>query len=293
MEYGVFSDESRYDQGRFRSIAAVSLPAVDVPLLSSRLFESLQVFGLPELKWSRLGDRNYTVRCAIAFIDHLLAALADGLRSDVIVWDTEDERHQVENRDDIANYERMYFHLHRALILRRGQGTRWHLRPDEQVQIDWRTITSCLTSRGTWRPDARHPAAKCRFGEFVPTILTFRQVDSQATPLSQLADLLAGMAAYTRSRPAAMLTLLDRAGGRAVTGTQDDEALSKRDGGRFRVISHLYQGCRSRSVGVSLRSHGYLCTPDPKQPINFWHYQPQHPADKAPVAPSLQIGALS
>ena len=297
MEYGVFSDESRYDQGRFRSIAAVSLPAAAVSTLSARLAETLEASGLPELKWSRLGDRAYTVRCAIAFGDHLLAALADGLRADVLIWDTEDARHQVANRDDIANYERMYFHLHRALIRRRGRNTRWHLRPDEQVQIDWETLASCLTSRGTWRPDARQQAASHRFGALMPTIRTFRQVDSQATPLSQLADLLAGMAAYTRSRPSAVLAQLDgeRVSGAAADADigEDGAILSKRDKGRFRVISYLYQGCRSRHVGVSLRSHGYLRTPDPKHPINFWHYQPQHPADKAPVAPPAKTGALA
>ena len=183
MEYAVFADERRYDHGRFRSIAAVSLPAGTVVDLSTRLAGALAAAGVPELKWSGLGARAAVVRCATAFVDLLLEEIPNGLRADVLIWDTEDARHRVPNRDDIANYER------------------------------------ALT----------------------PAIRTFRQVDSEATPLSQLADLLAGMAAYTRSRPAA---------------------------------------------------HGYLRTADPKQPINFWHYQPQHPADKAPVAPCLQTGAL-
>ncbi len=149
MEYAVFADERRYDHGRFRSIAAVSLPAGTVVDLSTRLAGALATAGVTELKWSGLGARAAVVRCATAFVHLLLEEIPNGLRADV--------------------------------------------------------------------------------------------VDSEATPLSQLADLLAGMAAYTRSRPAA---------------------------------------------------NGYLRTADPKQPINFWHYQPQHPADKAPVAPCLQTGAL-
>jgi hypothetical protein len=294
MEYAVFSDESRYDHGRFRSIAAVSLPAGAVVELSARLADALDAADLSELKWSNLGARAAVVRCAIAFVDHLLAEIPNGLRADVLIWDTEDARHQVPNRDDIANYERMYFHLHRALIRRRGRNTRWHLRPDEQEQIDWETLASCLTSRGTWRIDPRRPDASHRFAALMPAIRTFRQVDSEATPLSQLADLLAGMAAYTRRRRSAMLMQLGdprRTG--APRETEDGEALSRRDKGRFRVITHLYRGCRSRRIDVSLHAHGYLCTADPKQPINFWHYQPQHPADKAPVAPSRQTGALA
>ena len=279
MEYGVFSDESRYDRGRFRSIAAVSLPAGLVPQLTEQLTLSLREYGISELKWTRLGDRNYTVECAIAFVDHMLSGLAEGLRVDVLIWDTEDKRHRVENRDDIANYERMYFHLHRALIRRRGQDSIWHLRPDEQVQINWKTLASCLTSRGTWIPHGQQSAASFRFGILVPTISTFRQVDSRATPLSQLADLIAGMAAYTRSRPSVVHQQLE-----PEVGNEFKEFMSKRDKVRFRVISHLYNGCRLRRVGLSLRSHGYLCTSDPIQPVNFWHYQPQHSSDKAPVA---------
>ena len=235
MEYAVFADERRYDHGRFRSIAAVSLPAGTVVDLSTRLAGALAAAGVPELKWSSLGARAAVVRCATAFVDLLLEEIPNGLRADVLIWDTEDARHRVPNRDDIANYER------------------------------------ALT----------------------PAIRTFRQVDSETTPLSQLADLLAGMAAYTRSRPAAMLTQF---GDPRATGdrreAEDGNALSKRDKGRFSVISHLYHGCRSRRIAISLRAHGYLRTADPKQPINFWHYQPQHPADKAPVAPCLQTGAL-
>ena len=289
--YGVFSDESRYDQGRFRSIAAVSMPVAAVPRLTARLAQTLRGSGLQELKWNRLGDRGPGVACAIAFVDHLLAELANGVRADVLIWDTEDARHRVANRDDIANYERMYFHLHRALIRRRGRNTVWHLRPDEQVQIDWETLESCLTSRGTWRTDRGQPAASRRFGALMPAIRTFRQVDSEATPLSQMADLLAGMAAYTRSRPSAVLRQLDDPHGAGLrAGDEHGDLLGKRDKRRFRVILHLYQGCAARRIGVSLRSHGYLRTDDPAQPINFWHYRPQHPADKAPVAAPRSIG---
>ena len=232
MEYAVFADERRYDHGRFRSIAAVSLPAGTVVDLSTRLAGALAAAGVPELKWSGLGARAAVVRCATAFVDLLLEEIPNGLRADVLIWDTEDARHRVPNRDDIANYER------------------------------------ALT----------------------PAIRTFRQVDSEATPLSQLADLLAGMAAYTRSRPAAMLTQF---GDPRATGdrreAEDGNALSKRDKGRF---SHLPSVPAADRAASPCCAHGYLRTADPKQPINFWHYQPQHPADKAPVAPCLQTGAL-
>ena len=198
MDYAVFSDESRHTEGRYRSLAAVSVPAGEVVALTKRLHDALQLDSYGEFKWknvrrSRLRDR------AIAAIDVLLAYIAAGVRADVLTWDTHDRRHDVPDRDDVANYERMFFHLHRVLMERRGAQSRWHIRPDEQANIDWDTISQCLTSAGTWRTGRNIATLSAEFRQFVPSVLTFREVNSAQTPLCQLADLLAGMAAYTRT----------------------------------------------------------------------------------------------
>ena len=81
IEYAAFSDESRHTEGRYRSIAAVSLPAKLVVSLSDRFKELLQLGRRRELKWGRVGERRptYDADRAIAAIDFLLTQIANGM----------------------------------------------------------------------------------------------------------------------------------------------------------------------------------------------------------------------
>ena len=283
MDYAVFSDESRHTEGRYRSLAAVSVPAGAVVALTERLQHALQLDSYGELKWKNI-RRGRKRNRAIAAVDVLIAHVATGVRVDVLTWDTQDSRHDVPNRDDVANYERMFFHLHRVLMQRRGAQSRWHIRPDEQVNIDWDTIAQCLTSRGTWRTGRNLATLSAEFRHFVPSVLTFREVNSAETPLCQLADLLAGMAAYTRTNAHVVRRQIDEPKEQKSLFGNDDQATPGRaDRHRFRVIWHLYGKCRALKLGVSLRELGYLRTHSPAMPINFWHYEPQHHRDRAPT----------
>lgn len=292
MEYVVFSDESRHTEGRFRSIAAVSLPYISknqYRAISAELGSTLEYLDKGELKWGnvgRSGSRN--VKRAKRAIDFVLLNLSRGLRLDVLIWDTDDSRHSVDGRDDVANYSRMYFHLHSNLIERWGRKSYWHLRPDTLSTIDWNIIHECLNSRGTWRQHTEPVQGLFEDAlQIAPHVLTFKEVDSAEAPFVQLADLFAGMAAYTRTKPQIIRALLAKEKGQQELFSDDvyipADLPTKRDRGRFQVISHLNQRCKRASLGVSLGQHGYLLTPDPENPINFWHYQPQHPDDKAPT----------
>ena len=281
MVYASFADESRHSHGRYRSIAAVSLPADSVVEISEQMAKILDIPRRKEIKWSGVGDLRGKgdVRRAIAVMDFLLEHVTQGVRADVLTWDTEDERHDIPDRDDVANYERMFFHLHHALIHRRGLDSHWHLRPDEIMTIDWSTIRKCLDSKGS--------LIRSIFDDFplvFPAVLTFDTVDSVDTPLCQLADLLAGMAAYTRTKYQVMKKMIHAEPGQCDLFEQPEQTVpTRRDRYRFQVIEHFYQECRLRKLGVSLRECGYLRTRQPKNPVNFWHYVPQHGMDKAPT----------
>ena len=286
-----FSDESRHTQGRFRSIATISLPASPpcfVVDLSDELAVALECSRKGELKWRHVGrSGKKNVPRAKAAIDFLLSHLSDGVRLDAVIWDTDDSRHDVEARDDVANYERMFFHLHRALMGRRESASRWHVRPDRLSTSDWITIRNCLDSGGAWRRDQAQRHLDEEFRWIAPRVATWREADSASTPFVQLADLMAGMAAYTCTKagvvkellaeePTDQMDLLPR-------NVPESPAATRTDEGRLQVVSHLYQECRDRSLGVSLRSNGYLRTYDGRRPVNFWHYEPQHPQDRAPT----------
>lgn len=155
-KFGAFSDESSHTEGRYRSIAAISLPVNTFMAVSNRLSEAIARAPLTEFKWGELRGVK-RVRCAEAFIDITIdAVLTHDMRVDVLTWDTHDYRHQVPNRDDRLNYERMFFFLHRHAVRCHGQHGEWHLRPDQLIHVDWDRVRRCLDSSGTWahkKPD--------------------------------------------------------------------------------------------------------------------------------------------
>lgn len=104
--------------------------------------------------------------------------------------------------------------------------------------------------------------------------------------MCQLADLFSGMAAYTRSKSELMRVMLEKANNTESLFPELEQDLPKpstNDKERFFVIQYFYKKCRSKKLGISLKSEGFLRTYDPANPINFWHYIPQHENDKAPT----------
>ncbi|MEX2281230.1 MAG: hypothetical protein WEE89_01955 [Gemmatimonadota bacterium] len=282
--YYAISDESQITASRFRSIASVSLPVSVAASFNDRASECLEKSRVSEFKWHELKSAKRRF-CAMRLIDRVLDDLLaiDG-RIDVVVWDTQDSRHSVEHRDDDKNFERMYFHLHKTLMLRRPLEAEWHLRPDERFGIDWRTLQECLHSVGSWRKYYEQTLLAEEFSVAQFHVKSLKQVSSCDLPLCQVADLFAGMAAYTRTH-----------GGMAVwwqhcqagQGELIDEATARRvssaDRERLPVICYFNERCKEKRLGVSLATHGYLFTPSPANPLNFWHYMPQHSSDQAPA----------
>ncbi|OYW04890.1 MAG: hypothetical protein B7X11_02445, partial [Acidobacteria bacterium 37-65-4] len=126
-----FSDESQHNQGRFRSVALLSMALSDARSWHTALRGLLDESGVAEFKWSRLGGarERFAANKLLNFAVH--EARHRRLRADVLIWDTEDGRHKVEGRDDQANLQRMYFHLHVNVLHRRwGHESTWKLHPD-------------------------------------------------------------------------------------------------------------------------------------------------------------------
>lgn len=253
--------------------------------MSAEIAAILKDGCVDELKWHKIKGAKARI-CANAVLDWVIRkAIPRDARVDVLVWDITDSRHRIARRDDRKNFERMFFHLHKASMSKRPAGEDWHLRPDERQDIDWETIRSCLESVGGWRQYFDNPLLGENLSIANFNIASFKEVSSKATPLCQVADLFAGMGSYSRLKSFEMTTWLQQQTGQGnLFGDTVPIELSGRDKERFPLIRGFYQTCRSCTLGVSLESTGYLRTPDPSRPINFWHYVPQHGADVAPTA---------
>jgi len=277
-QFVVYSDETNWNAGRFRAVGMLSMPVAMSRVLGPKIQGTLaQAFG--EAKWSKLKSRDRAV-CALAAFDTILAYAVTGeVRVDVLCWDIQDSRHSVRGRHDTANRSRMHYHLY-SKVMERWPTGQWSLHPDRHVGIDWATLSETLTAT------ARRPGTTPRLlpVEGVPTIRELRQRDSWNAPLVQLADLFAGMVAYSREAyPLGAALRQERQGQLLLVEDNSAPHASNRDQARWSLIDEFVDLCRTRKLGVSLNTYGGLRTMAPSQPVNFWWWTSQGSYDRAPT----------
>ncbi|MFW5720686.1 MAG: DUF3800 domain-containing protein [Candidatus Dojkabacteria bacterium] len=280
MEYVIFTDESNITDSRFQSLCAFSLPKNYVSEFTTIMKQILVSSDVSEFKWQKLKTAKYYF-CAEKIIDTIFKHLKQyNIRIDTVVWDTHDSRHTVQSRDDIANYERMFFHLLTNAMKRREKGAVWDVMPDQRNGIDWGTIHSCIASIGS-RCEVDHSLFGLFFSDSHYRIRSFIEQDSSLQVPVQVADLFSGLAIFSKSSFSAYSTWKES----QVPSLFDSQEVKLTNGEKFRfkLLKKFDEKCKKEKLGVSLKTKQCLSTFNPENPINFWHYIPQHESDKAPV----------
>ena len=285
-----FSDECQFNIGRYRGIGLISVAKQDEARISRELKTLIAESNVDELKWEKLRNAKYRFAALKAASHAICMAHSRVIRVDVLLWDIMDRRHTIQGRDDIQNLQRMYYHLFRnVLVTRWPTGSTWHLFPDEHTGIDWQNMEDILDRTGSqfevetnlFTRGKLHVRLRKDFG-----ILSITPVRSDESPGVQLADLFVGLAVYSRaSYDTFELGRFrdDEGQGFLPLGDEPSIHASNADVERCRVLAKLDKACKSKKLGVSLKTYRGLRTLDPKNPINFWWYEPQHEADKAPT----------
>lgn len=290
-----FADESHWNTGRFRSLGLVTTSVAELDSLNPNLRKLLAESGVREFKWKALNGAKERF-AAQKLCDFAVQKACEGvLRVDVLVWDIEDSRHKVPLRDDIANLQRMYYHLFRNVLrLRWPKDAVWRLHPDEHTAMEWETIQDCLESVGARVEPERSLFTQGLFRlrlerEF--SIEEIRPVVSSEHPLLQLADLFAGMAVFSREKyPEYQEWLQKNSPQLSMFDSDNLRDPSSRDRERYQVIKKFNEECKKHRLGVSLKGRRGFFTFNPKNPINFWFYEPQSTEDKAPVRTQQKKG---
>lgn len=284
-----YADESKHNVGRYRGVALISLRLEDAGRLSAELEGLFQESGITEFRWKKVGNAKYRF-AAIKMLGYGVEKATKGLlRVDVLTWDTEDSRHKVRGRDDIANLQRMYYHLFRHVLRERWpDGSLWRLCPDENTALDWDTMEDFLNMASSRVETRQDLFSGGKFRARLKQEFSIEQIvprKSHEEPLVQLGDLFVGFAVYSRTSynrykawqrgSTQQLPLFEEGEGSAQLSLSDQE--------RCQVLDRFDALCKRRKLGVSLKTHRGLWTPDPKNPVNFWWYEPQHEEDRAPV----------
>ena len=287
IEYVAYSDESGAGSDRFRGVAVVSGERRYLDALRDRLCEILNTTCLQGVEWKDVKGNHRRTRAAKDFILAGVDSVGPGkLRIDTVIWDMHDVRHDVIGRDDIANLERMYYKVFVNMAQRHRQ-PKWLLKPDENSAMNWVEISTYInaTRLRKHRPGLINLLEQ---GETTIDLVDVKPQVSSSEPLVQLADLFVGLARFCRSCPNLLVKLDYR-----ISETADLEQLSvlprepvrlsNSERCRLEILDAFDGACKNAKLGVSLGTRGFLWTADPVNPINFWHYEPQHELDKAPT----------
>ena len=129
------------------------------------------------------------------------------------------------------------------------------------------------------------------FGEIrnlhFPTFKRHSEIKSDIEPITQLIDIFTGYARYSFEKGKEFLIWRENEKNKNQLPLFGDSGvkteLSRGDTSKFRVLKILDKLCKERKMGVSINENSYLCTFSPNNPLNFWIYEPQHEADKAPI----------
>jgi hypothetical protein len=284
-----YADESHYNVGRYRGIGLVTMTAEFEPGLKGEIRNLLNTSEVREFAWKKLKGARESF-AALKLIDCAIRYACNGdLRIDVLVWDTEDSRHKILGRDDIANLGRMYYHLFENTLRRRWpEGCTWLLRPDENSAIDWDNLKECLQASAKRMiipgPLSKEEHSLGRIRQDF-NVLDIHPCASDKEPIVQLADLFVGMAVYSWQcfEKYEHWQVVHSGQGALFPSILYSLQLSKSDKARCLVMHEFDRKCKSHKLGVSLKSRRGLYTYNPNNPINFWPYTPQHEQDKAPT----------
>ncbi len=192
-------------------------------------------------------------------------------------------------RDDIANLQRMYYHLLKNVLQARWPDySEWNIFPDEHTGLNWNEVEDFLDRASMTSEVVKDLLTKGSFKVRLRTEFRIEEIvpsKSHLEPLIQVADLLAGLGSYSYDKFRTYIEWKRQNSRQSELLLQANNLplkLSCADRERCRVLDEFDAACKFRKLGVSLSTHRGLQTPNPKNPINFWLYVPQHEKDVAP-----------
>ena len=284
-----FADESNYSNGRYRGLGILSLESKHLSIIRQELHTLLDELNIKEFKWEKVRGAHQRIRAQKGLNYLIEKANQQIIRLDLLTWDTQDSRHKIRGRDDIANFHRMYHQLFKNVMRQRWPaGSRWMLTPDQNTAMKWHEV-------GFFLEQVSHTLDhnKNIFKPLQPvdlerhfSIVDIQPCESHHEPLVQLVDLMIGMAVFSRTELEKVQQWQKENIGQLDLLSQPaliTENFSRACKQRCELIAHFLQQSKQHRLGVSLKDGIGLKTLNPNKPINFWPYTPQHSEDKAPI----------
>lgn len=281
-----YLDESYYTTDHdFGAISLLSFPAIEKENLENEIYPLISKFD-GEYKWQSFRGNSY-MKKSIEIFDILFQYATRGcLRIDTIIWQTDDPRYPRNQSNSGEKLSVLYYlRLRDTLAKRWGHKTSWSINIDEHVSIDWEVFESFIdyASSREYSSTILGPEFDLEWLKNNPhkyTVTEINTVTSTAEPFIQIADIFAGLAAYSHNKSDKLLDWLAFDGPQHFNEGTYQKPLplnfqrvkyKPAEISRFKFIKYIQDCCKSKKYQLSIRSKKGLHSYKPKNPINFFY----------------------
>lgn len=283
MEDGViFSDESGHDNNnRFGAICTVSGNRKNLIELHKTLEKIIVSFNKNEIKFKEVKG---AIKLNIAkqfVVEGLNNIQSKKIKTHILVWDKQDNRHTVINRCDNENLKRMYYHILKQVKIDWRYINNWSFYPDELTSINWKDdIVKYIENTKLHNDsDLFKSVSNFRF----PNYQKATEKDSVLMFNIQLADLFAGIVRNSREKKIEYETFLKNQKNQIPLFEQELSSISANLKPKLELMQYFKDECSKRKLGVSFSKNNYFETHNKRENIFIWHYSPISEYDKAPT----------
>jgi hypothetical protein len=179
--HALYTDESGGPEDAWRTLSGVAGPLALLEALQRQLADAARMHGVEDLKWNQVRTRVSRLEACCQYFDLASQAIPKGLWMACILWKPKEGlRTAMQKNDDRKALKEAYARL-LQMADREHPGAAFIFHPDQRTGMDWESLMS--------RAKLKNPS-----GPWV----AWRQVRSNHSPLTQLADLCAGLARSSR-----------------------------------------------------------------------------------------------
>lgn len=274
-DYYIFTDESNFNKGQYRSVGAIVINEKCLDVIDAQLKYILHQYNIDNItsfKWAKIKSDN-KFNALKDFLIFLFPFLEKRLVTiHTLTWNTYDNRHKVEHRDDTENLSIMYYNLIKDITSKKLVSQEsLKIYPDQNNSMDWEFLQMLLRNNST-KYDYNNNYIIDSHEIYI------KESSTEKHNLIQIADIFAGIARtsyedyndYEFYNP-------------QQTRLVPLKKISRRQKYRFEIYKIIKKWGEEHKYQISINKKRGFNSFNQDAPINFWFYIPQRLDDKAPT----------
>lgn len=280
----IFSDESGQDNdNRYGAVCTLSGYRKNLIELHHNLEAIMIRYSKNEIKFKDVKG-GLKLKIAKEFIaEGLNQIYSKSIKVHVLVWDKQDNRHNIQNRCDVENLKRMYYKVLKEVKKDWNYINDWSFYPDELTSIDWYNdiVKYIENTKILNHSELFNSVSSFKFPNYQRAV----EKDSELMYNIQLTDLFAGIVRNSRQNSKEYISFTEANKNQIALQLFDVNSVSISSNlkPKLELMNYFKEESAKRKLGISFNTNKYFETFNKKNSIFIWHYQPKSEYDKAPI----------